>query len=226
MRDAACPVSTRGGTRLVRLVRGRGGRGRTAAGERERPLDLLRWCIAQVLRPGGAGGHVTDDAGLPRARRAGKRGARAGARTTDWRAAAGTRAVASEQTHLQRYLPAGLVEPLADVLDALRTNFGQPGRDGAARRTGSRARAPARCPGRGLAGSNSYPATRIAASMSSRLPVRTSSHVLKRSLSAAKAACRGKSRSQDSRVGVPGMRVREADWRRQMFTLLLLPVVF
>ena len=32
MRDAACPLSTRGGTRLVRLVRGRGGGGRLVRG--------------------------------------------------------------------------------------------------------------------------------------------------------------------------------------------------
>ena len=36
MRDETCPISTRGGTRLVRLVRGRGG-----GGEEVRPLGLI-----------------------------------------------------------------------------------------------------------------------------------------------------------------------------------------
>ena len=52
----ACPLSTRGGTRLVRLVRGRGGRGARAAATCEKPS--ARACVP-LGRAGacGAGGN-------------------------------------------------------------------------------------------------------------------------------------------------------------------------
>ena len=42
--DATCPISTRGGTRLVRLVRGRGGapRRRAAPGAAAQVLDIMQ----------------------------------------------------------------------------------------------------------------------------------------------------------------------------------------
>ena len=55
VRDTACPVSTRGGTRLVRLVRGRGGgvgqRGRAGATARRRAATRARGACAQTGGP-------------------------------------------------------------------------------------------------------------------------------------------------------------------------------
>jgi len=55
VRDAACPPSTRGGTRLVRLVRGRGG-GNALCGERVSPLATGPKPAPPPPKPGAARG--------------------------------------------------------------------------------------------------------------------------------------------------------------------------
>jgi len=51
VKDAACPISTRGGTRLVRLVRGREGGGWKVAHLKHRDVHrALRGALRHVLR--------------------------------------------------------------------------------------------------------------------------------------------------------------------------------